>query len=120
MNNDINTSGAVAALMDFAKYVTSTVIYNTQHFSKNALTNALTAFSDLANILGILNRTRLPPSLISLIDTLIRIRAQLRAKKMFDIADEIRNELGRLGVVISDVGNKTYWYIDRDKLSQLG
>ncbi len=37
---------------------------------------------------------------------------------MFDLADEIRNELGRLGVVISDVGSKTYWYIDRDKLSQ--
>lgn len=57
LNNDINTSGAVAAFMDFTKYVTSTVMYNTQHFSKNALTSALTAFSDLANILGILNRT---------------------------------------------------------------
>ncbi len=118
LNNDINTSGAVAALMDFARYITSTVIYNTQHYSKNALTNALTAFSDLANILGILNRTRLPPSLVSLIDTLIRVRMQLRARKMFDIADEIRNELSKLGVVVSDVGNKTYWYIDRDKLTQ--
>ncbi len=86
LNNDINTSGAVAALMDFARYIASTVIYNTQHYSRNALTNALTAFSDLANILGILNRTRLPPSFVSLIDTLIRVRAQLRARKMFDVA----------------------------------
>ncbi|WP_256359208.1 CysS/YqeB C-terminal domain-containing protein [Vulcanisaeta sp. JCM 14467] len=118
LNNDINTSGAVATLMDFARYITSTVIYNTQHYSRNALTNALTAFSDLANILGILNRTRLPPTLVSLISTLIKVRSQLRAKKMFDVADEIRNELSKLGVVVSDVGNKTYWYIDRDKLMQ--
>ncbi len=118
LNNDINTSGAVAALMDFTKYIASTVIYNTQHFSKNALTSALTAFSDLANILGILNRARLSPSLISLIDALIRVRVQLRTRKMFDIADEIRNELGRLGIVISDVGERTYWYIDRDRLFQ--
>lgn len=56
--------------------------------------------------------------MISLIDTLIRIRAQLRTRKMFDLADEIRNELGKLGIVVSDVGEKTYWYIDRDRLFQ--
>ncbi|MGC8542928.1 MAG: class I tRNA ligase family protein, partial [Vulcanisaeta sp.] len=115
LNNDLNTSNAVASLIEFARYITSTVIYNAQHYSKGALTNALTAFSDLANIIGVLNRTKLPPSMISLINTLINIRSQLRAKKMFDLADVIRNELSKLGVVVSDVGNKTYWYIDRDK-----
>ncbi|MCG2892368.1 MAG: cysteine--tRNA ligase, partial [Vulcanisaeta sp.] len=58
-----------------------------------------------------------PPSLVSLINTLVNVRSQLRARKMFDLADEIRNELGRLGIVISDVGNKTYWYVDRDKIA---
>jgi cysteinyl-tRNA synthetase len=117
LNNDMNTSNAVASLIEFAKYITSTLIYNARNYSKNALTQVLTAFSDLAGVLGILNRTKLPPSLVSLINTLVNVRSQLRARKMFDLADEIRNELGRLGIVISDVGNKTYWYVDRDKIA---
>jgi cysteinyl-tRNA synthetase len=116
MNNDLNTSEAVASLIDFAKYVASTVIYNAQNYSKNALTQTLTLFTELAGVIGVLNRTGLPPSLISLVNTLIRVRAQLRAKRMFDLADEIRNELEKLGIVISDAGNKTYWYIDRDRV----
>jgi len=117
LNNDVNTSGAVASIIEFAKYITSTLIYNAQNYSKGALTQTLTAFSDLAGILGLLNRTKIPPSLISLVNTLISIRSQLRTRKMFDLADEIRSELGKLGVVISDVGNKTYWYIDRDRIA---
>ena len=117
LNNDMNTSNAVASLIEFAKYITSTLIYNARNYSKNALTQVLTAFSDLAGVLGLLNRTKLPPSLVSLINTLVNVRSQLRARKMFDLADEIRNELGRLGIVISDVGNKTYWYVDRDKIA---
>jgi Cysteinyl-tRNA synthetase len=117
LNNDVNTSGAVASIIEFAKYITSTLIYNAQNYSKGALTQTLTAFSDLAGILGLLNRMKIPPSLISLVNTLISIRSQLRTRKMFDLADEIRSELSKLGVVISDVGNRTYWYIDRDRIA---
>ncbi|WP_069808057.1 cysteine--tRNA ligase [Vulcanisaeta thermophila] len=116
MNNDMNTGEAVASLMEFSRYITSNVIYNAEHYSKQALTKALEGFMDLAGIIGLLNRTKLSPTLMNLVTALINVRSQLRARKMYDLADQIRDELGKLGVVVSDVGNKTYWYIDRDRI----
>ena len=47
-----------------------------------------------------------------LIDLLVRVRDKLRKQKLFQLADEIRSELGRLGVVLEDHPEGTIWRIE--------
>ncbi len=48
-------------------------------------------------------------SLASLIELLIAVRAQLRANQRWDLADEIRQRLSGLGVVLEDGPTETTW-----------
>jgi len=116
MNNDVNTSEAIASLMEFSRYIVSNVVYGVEHYSKAALTKALEKFTELAGIIGLLSRAKLPPPLMELVTAIVRVRTQLRMRRIYDLSDQLRDELSRIGVVLNDVGNKTYWYIDRDKL----
>ena len=45
------------------------------------------------------------------IDLLIELRSQLRGEKQFEIADQIRDQLSDLGVVIEDTSDGTNWKI---------
>jgi cysteinyl-tRNA synthetase len=47
-----------------------------------------------------------------LIDLLVRVRDKLRKQKLYELADEIRSELGRLGVVLEDHPEGTIWRIE--------
>jgi cysteinyl-tRNA synthetase len=47
-----------------------------------------------------------------LLDLLLQLRAQLRKEKNFKLADEIRNQLGALGVVLEDRPDGTSWRIE--------
>jgi len=47
-----------------------------------------------------------------LIDLLVRVRDKLRKQKLFQLADEIRSELGRLGVLLEDHPEGTIWRIE--------
>ena len=46
---------------------------------------------------------------ISYIDLLVEKRDELRAKRQWDLADKIRTELGKLGIVLEDTPNGTVW-----------
>jgi cysteinyl-tRNA synthetase len=50
----------------------------------------------------------------SLIELLIRLRAEARKKKDYATADTIRNELNAMGIVIEDEGGKTLWKLSKD------
>jgi cysteinyl-tRNA synthetase len=45
----------------------------------------------------------------ALIDLLISTRARLRAAKQFALADEVRQALTELGIVLEDTPNGTRW-----------
>ena len=45
------------------------------------------------------------------IDLLIELRSQLRSEKQFKIADQVRDQLSELGVVIEDTSDGTNWKI---------
>jgi len=47
-----------------------------------------------------------------LIDLLVKVRDKLRKQKLFQLADEIRSELGRLGVILEDHQEGTIWRIE--------
>ena len=47
-----------------------------------------------------------------LVELLIRLRAQLRKEKNFALADQVRNVLAGLGVVLEDRPEGTSWKIE--------
>jgi Cysteinyl-tRNA synthetase len=43
------------------------------------------------------------------IKILVDVRKELRNRRIYDLADMIRSELGKLGVTLSDKGSETTW-----------
>ena len=113
MNNDVNTPAAIDQLISLSNYINSTLLYEANKVSKYSLMYTLNILSYMGQILGILTRTSLNPMLVNLINSLINVRQALRERKMFDLADSIRDSLNRLGIVVSDVGKRSFWYVDR-------
>lgn len=110
MNDDFNTPGALAVLFDMAREL-------------NKLKNEAPEQADglaaqmryLAGILGILYQD--PEQFlqsanddeIAEIEALIQQRNQARAEKNWAIADEARNKLTAMGIVLEDGANGTTW-----------
>jgi cysteinyl-tRNA synthetase len=61
-----------------------------------------------ANIGGI-NTGILPEDADSLMKVLINIRKDLRRAKQFQLADELRNKLAELGIILEDTPQGTFW-----------
>jgi cysteinyl-tRNA synthetase len=113
MDDDFNTPQALAVLFDFSREVNSRL---------NAATGVsgatLAAIDDLyrqlgGQVLGVIPE-QLPAAADSgltpqLMDILIRLRAEARARKDFATADAIRNELARIGVALDDRPDGTQW-----------
>ncbi|GGP19420.1 cysteine--tRNA ligase [Thermocladium modestius] len=117
LNDDMNTPQAVSNLVSLSNYVNSQVLYKGDKLTKYALSTVLNVLGYAGQIFGIFNRTMLPPKLVDAVNAMIKVRQRLREAKLFDAADEIRRELEDMGVVINDAGKRTYWFIDREKLS---
>lgn len=117
LNNDFNTPAAISELINLSNYINSRIVYQPEKVSKYSLSQLLNILSYMGQVLGILNRTRVNPVLVDLINTLIKVRQSLRERKLYDAADLIRDELGKLGIVLGDYGGRTYWFIDRKKLN---
>lgn len=104
-------------MVSLSNYVNSQVLYKGDKLTKYALSTVLNVLGYAGQIFGIFNRTMLPPKLVDAVNAMIKVRQRLREAKLFDAADEIRRELEDMGVVINDAGKRTYWFIDREKLS---
>jgi cysteinyl-tRNA synthetase len=76
---------------------------------------------ELARILGIFRRLPEQPEpggdalAAPLMDLLIELRARLRKEKNFALADEVRNRLTALGVLLEDRPDGTRWRIEPRK-----
>jgi cysteinyl-tRNA synthetase len=67
----------------------------------------------LAGVLGLtLKETAATAGAEPFIDLLVNLRNKLRAQKEFALADDIREDLARLGVVLEDEGAGTRWRLE--------
>lgn len=126
MNDDFNTPKALAALLKFSKKINSN-LDNTEE----AINQAVKTLKELAYILGLeLNRDirvgtvkitgrekittdwrKLIGNAEKNIEEIIRIRQAYRAKKNYEEADKIREELNKKGVMIEDFEKEVKWKI---------
>jgi cysteinyl-tRNA synthetase len=115
MDDDFNTPRAVAILFDLAREVNHFLGQNIR-FEATSLENIHKLFLELGGeILGVLSGAektstttdgRLEGDLVNLI---IDLRQEVRAKRMWPLADKIRNSLAKLGIALEDKTEGTSW-----------
>ena len=105
MDDDLNISGALAVIFDFAKETNTLMMEN--NIGKDNAIKIINLMNDFDRILGVLEEKeeKLSPDLKKLIDE----REKARKEKRFDDADRIRNELKVTGIILEDTKDGVRW-----------
>lgn len=105
MDDDLNTADAIAAIFDIV-YMANTEI-NAQS-SKQAVEKTLELIRELGGVLGLfIKETK--KSIDTEIEELIAERNKARAEKNWAKADEIRDKLKAMNIVLKDTPNGVQW-----------
>lgn len=106
MDDDLNTSQAVAVLFDFVRDVNKTIAENEKLSPKFYQEVKEFLAKTAQGVLGIVDIEKSQPQGSSvekeLIDLLIRLRNDARKEKNFDLSDKIRDGLKELGIELKD------------------
>lgn len=115
MDEDINTSAAIAALFDLSKEV-NTLLNAAQEYSKKCWEDIDSLYQQLGgNILGIIPKTfstgasNEADTLKNVMGVLIDTRCELRKAKQWQLSDFIRNKLMETGIALDDKPDGTTW-----------
>ncbi|MDO9671582.1 cysteine--tRNA ligase [Glaesserella parasuis] len=111
MDDDFNTPGALAVLFELAREINKLKAENQVEANKLAA-----RLKQLAGVLGLLEQD--PETFlqgdanndeVAEIEALIKQRNEARASKNWAVADEARNKLTAMGIVLEDGANGTRW-----------
>ena len=104
MDDDLNTSKALAALFDLAHEISRARDAGRPNGEAQA------ALRELADVLGLtLTEPEAALGAAPFIELLISLREELRQAKQFELADRVRSGLGELGVALEDTAQGTAW-----------
>lgn len=117
MDDDFNTGLATGAMFEITKAIN--VYYNEVHggiaFDKAAFEKAGKTFKTILDILGILEKEWKKQEAYDdkdyndLMDVILAVRQSARKAKQYQLADEIRDKLGDIGIVIEDTPTGARW-----------
>ncbi|MGI6279403.1 MAG: cysteine--tRNA ligase [Acutalibacteraceae bacterium] len=105
LEDDLNTADALAALFGLVRDI-NTAINNGE--KKNGLAACADIFDQLTDVLGLVYN-RKTDALDSEIEALIEKRTAARKAKDFKTADEIRDRLKEMGIVLEDTPQGVKW-----------
>lgn len=108
MEDDLNTADGITAIFDLVKTIN---IHIDENSSKEVIEKSLELLLKLTKVLGIVEeeRDQIEDGLAEQVEALIAERTEARKNKNFVRADEIRDELMELGIVIEDTRTGTKW-----------
>jgi cysteinyl-tRNA synthetase len=107
MDDDFNTAGAIGHLFELVRVI--------NHMRDNGATSAELQTSqsvliDLSNVLGLdLSANGGSHEADAFIDLLVEVRSEVRANKLWDLSDKIRDQLAELGVQVEDGKSGSTW-----------
>jgi cysteinyl-tRNA synthetase len=109
MDDDFNTAGALGQLFDLVRGINQA---RSENATDEQLTPAQQTFKELAGVLGLelKGREKTATSADVFIDLLVELRQELRQNKNYQLADQVRDELTELGVVIEDTPKESSWH----------
>jgi len=108
MDDDFGTPQAIAALYDLAREINRA---RGENATAETLAPAQATLRELAGVLGLTlqePKAKLMQA-APFIELLIATRKELRAAKQFALADKVRDELAKLGVILEDGPQGTTW-----------
>ena len=108
MDDDFGTPQAIAALYDLAREINRT---RDEGATPEELASAQATLRELAGVLGLTLQERESKMLAAapFIELLIAVRKDLRAAKQYALADKLRDDLAKLGIVLEDGPKGTVW-----------
>ncbi len=108
MDNDFNTSGAMAALFELVRSIN---VARDAGVGPQVIEQGQQKLRELAAILGLIleRRTGDSQQAAPFIELLIELRRELRKDRQYAIADLIRTRLAELGVTLEDGPQGTRW-----------
>ena len=107
MDDDLNTADALTVLFEISKFANTKLDENS---SKEFVEKTRDLFIKLEDVLGIENRKKTDDSIDeNLINKLIDERKEAKKAKDFAKADEIRDKLSEMGILIKDTREGTKW-----------
>jgi cysteinyl-tRNA synthetase len=119
MDDDFNTREAIAAMFDFTRAVNK---FSGKESNKKILIDVINAYNTAGDVLGLFQtgfetkgaeaETGLTDDLIDLV---LNLREQLRAKKEYELSDQLRDKLTELGVVLEDAADGVKWRLSKKK-----
>ena len=106
MDDDMNTADAIAAVFELVRDINTVIAAGA---SKTTLELAAKVFDELTDVLGLVyNRSK--ASLDDEVEELIAQRAQARKDKNWALADEIRDKIKAMGIVLEDTPQGVKWH----------
>jgi cysteinyl-tRNA synthetase len=109
MNDDLNTSNALAAVHDLRRDVN--VAMDAGEFGMDDRESVLELLDGVNSVLGVLPKEEesLDPAFVAEIESSIEERNAARRDRDFNKADEIRKELAARGIILEDTPQGTKW-----------
>jgi cysteinyl-tRNA synthetase len=113
MDDDLDTHGAIDALHALSRAINEYVSGPT---NKGTLLKGEAAYKDLLEALGLFEKRKGNSDALTgeLIELVAGVRERLRADKNYQMADEIRDLLGKVGVSLADTNEGTSWKIENN------
>lgn len=105
MDDDLNTADALAAIFMLVRDINTAIAAGAE---KNTLNACADMFDQLTGVLGLVYN-RKEKSLDSEIEELIEKRTNARKAKDFKTADEIRDKLKEMGIILEDTPQGVKW-----------
>ncbi len=116
MANDFHFGEALAAYIKMARHIMVKV--TREKIPTAALTHIYKVYVGIGEVFGVLNNRAPPKNLQDLATQLIKlvtsVRQELRKRKMWELADKIREEARKLGIEFHDTRDRTLWKIVRE------
>ncbi len=108
MEDDFNTPVALAQLFDLARDINREEAAGT---APATIAYAQSVLKELAGVLGLTLREpeRADEAIEPFVELLIAVRRDLRDRKQWDLADQIRTRLTELGIALEDTAQGTTW-----------
>jgi cysteinyl-tRNA synthetase len=108
MDDDFNTAGALAALFGLVRDINAA---RQAGVGGEPFDESRAVFQTMAGVLGL--RLEAPKAAAQpaapFIELLLQIRADLRKARQWELADKVRDELNKLGVVVEDSPQGSTW-----------
>jgi cysteinyl-tRNA synthetase len=106
MDDDFNTANAISVLYQLAKLANQYLLET--HTSTNVLNQLVATFDELSNVLGI-TLVKEDAMLDDEIEALIQKRTDARKNRDFALADQIRDQLKEMNIIIEDTPQGIRW-----------